>query len=200
MYKAVIFDLNGVFIKAPLLSERFRDDFGVPLEEFLPALKEVMSKVRLPDAESLYSYWKPYFEKWGVDMSENQLHEYWFGAEKEVPEMTALARQLKGNGIRVLIVSNNFRERAGHYERTFGFLREISDGLYYSWRTGFVKPDERVYKSIMEEHGLRPAECIYFDDSDKNVKVASGLGIKSFLFRDFKETERQLSKLGLPIA
>ena len=30
MPKTVIFDLNGVFIKSPKLSERFRDDLSVP--------------------------------------------------------------------------------------------------------------------------------------------------------------------------
>ncbi|MBU1029081.1 hypothetical protein KKE28_02665, partial [Patescibacteria group bacterium] len=98
-YRAIIFDLNGVFIKSPYLSDRFKEDFGISLDEFLPALKDVMAQVRLPDADSLYSCWQPYFEKWGVDLTEAQLQDYWFGAEKEVPEMTTLTRRLKAAGI-----------------------------------------------------------------------------------------------------
>lgn len=50
MIKAVIFDLNGVFIQSPKLSDRYKEQFGVPIEEFLPVLNEILNKARLPKA------------------------------------------------------------------------------------------------------------------------------------------------------
>ena len=38
MIKAIIFDLNGVFILSPYLSNRSEEKFGVSAKEFLPAL------------------------------------------------------------------------------------------------------------------------------------------------------------------
>ena len=198
MIKAIIFDLNGVFIQSPPLSERFKKDFGVSPKEFLPALKDVMTNVRLPGAGRLYTYWKPCLDSWGVGLSGEELCDYWFGAEKEVPEMTALARELKAVGIRVFILSNNFRERSEHYGRTFAFLSEVPDAVYYSWRTGFVKPDERAYRFVLSENGLKPEECIYFDDSEINVGTASSLGIRSFVFFGAEETRQLLLDVKLP--
>lgn len=182
MIKAVILDLNGVFIKSPKLSERFAADFGVAPENFLPVLKEIMAKVRKPNAGDAYSYWKPHLDEWGVNLSKDKFFDYWFSAEKEVPEMIALARKLKSKGIMVIILSNNFVERAAYYDKNFPSLKEIADKIYYSWQTGFVKPDIRAYEKVLSDNDLRGEECMYFDDSKENIEAAEKSGIRAYIF------------------
>jgi|SRR3989344_815383 len=182
MIKAVIFDLIGVFIESPKLSDRFQERFGVARDDFLPVLKEIMARVRLPDAGNTFSYWRPYLQKWGVNLSEEDFFDFWFSAEKEAPEMTALAGEFKRKGLKIFILSNNFMERAAYYDKNFPFLKEVCDGVYYSWQTGLVKPNLEAYKMILYDNNLKPEECVYFDDSEENIKVASSLGIGSFLF------------------
>ena len=182
--KAVIFDLNGVFILSPYLSDRFQQEFGVPVEKFVPALKEIMPKVRLPNAGDSFIYWKPYLKNWGVDLNRDEFFDFWFKAEKENSEIIQLAQELKKQGIKLFILSNNFSERAEYYDKTFGFLKILFDKVYYSWETGFVKPDSRAYQNILDENGLQAEKCIYFDDSEENIESAKKLGIKSFLFKD----------------
>ena len=184
MKKAIIFDLNGVFIVSPKLSERFEQDFNVPLNDFLPALKEIMDKVRQPNADSLYSLWKPYFDKWNVNLTEEEFLNYCFSVEKENTELTDLARRLKDKGVLIIILSNNFRERAGYYDENFPFLKEIFNGVYYSWQTGFVKPDVKAFENILEKHSLKPEDVLYFDDSDKNIELAKSIGIEAYTFDD----------------
>ncbi len=183
MYKAIIFDLNGVFIQSPKLSDRFLEQFGVAPEEFLPALKEVMAMARKPNAGDSFPYWEQYLNKWGVNLSEKEFFDFWFSAEKEVPEMINLAKELKNKGIKIFILSNNFSERANFYDKTFPFLKQIADKIYYSWQTGFVKPNAEAYKLILSENNLNPEECAYFDDSEENIKIAGSLGIKALIFK-----------------
>ncbi len=197
MIKAVIFDLNGVFVSSRYLSDRFKEDFNVSNEEFLPALKEVMGKVRLPDAPGVFELWQPYFDKWKVDLSPEQFADYWFKAEHEVPEMTAIARQLKEQGTKLFILSNNFVERTNYYEENFPFLVDITDKCYFSWQTGFVKPDERAYQLILDENDLKPEECLYFDDSDRNVEIARALGLQAFKFEGAEKLKEVLKKFEL---
>ncbi|MBI2057895.1 MAG: HAD family phosphatase [Candidatus Yanofskybacteria bacterium] len=194
MTKAVIFDLNGVFVQSPKLSERFWDEFGVPAEEFLPALKEIMAKVRMPNAGSSYAYWKPYLDKWNIGLSKEEFFNFWFSAEKEAPEMTKFARELKNRGVKIFILSNNFIERTAFYEKNFPFLKEIADKIYYSWQTGFVKPSKEAYLKLLTENNLKPEECLYFDDSKENTEIASELGIKSHVFKNTAELESELKK------
>lgn len=194
MKKAAIFDLNGVFIVSSYLSDRFKDDFGIENDRFLPALKEIMDAVRRPGAEDLYSYWKPYFDEWDIEISEGEFLDYWFSAEKENEEMTTLARDLKERGVKLFILSNNFKERAAYYDENFSFLNELFENVYYSWQTGFVKPDEQAYRLILEENHFAPEEVIYFDDSQKNIDLAKSLGIEGYLFTSAEDARKKIFK------
>ena len=194
MIKAIIFDLNGVLIQSPYLSDRFQEEFNIPSEKFLPVLKEIMEKIRKPNAGDSFNYWKPYLEKWGVELTKEQFFDFWFNGERKVPEMIELAKELKHKGVKIFILSNNFIERANYYKKTFPFLEEILDKVYYSWQTGFVKPDSEAYKKLLVDNNLKSEECVYFDDSKENVEAAEKLGIKSFLFEGVECVKRLLKE------
>lgn len=196
MVKAVIFDLNGVLIQGQKFSERFHIKFGILTEEFLSALKEIMDKVRKPGAGDTFAYWKPYLDKWGISLSRQDFFDFWFGDEKEVAEMVELAGKLKEKGVKIFILSNNFAERTAHYEKASPFL-SMFDKAYYSWQTGFVKPDSQAFKNLLSENNLKPEECIYFDNAKENVETANSLGIKSFLFENSDGLEKVLKEYNL---
>ena len=192
MIKAAIFDLNGIFIQGPRLSDRFKEVFSIETKDFLPVLKEIMTKIRKPNAGSAFSYWRPYLEKWNVNLTEEQFLNFWFSAEKEIPELVELAKQIKRKGVKVFILSNNFAERADYYKKNSSFLREIPDKIYYSWQTGFVKPDPQAFKNLLAENDFKPGECIYFDDLEENIKAANNLGMKAFLCDNAIDLEKIL--------
>ena len=181
MIKAIIFDLNGIFIQSPRLSDRVQEKFGIPIEEFLPVLKEIMAKVRKPNAGDAFNYWEPYLKKWNIKLTKEQFFNFWFSAEKEVPELVKLAKQIKAKGIKLFILSNNFVERATYYKQNLRFLG-IFNQVYYSWQTGYIKPDPKAFENLLTEQKLRPEECLYFDDSEENIKASNGLHIKAFRF------------------
>lgn len=188
--KAVIFDLNGVFIQSPLLSTRFEEKFGVPSQDFVLALKEILDKTRRQNAGRSFIYWQPQLKDWNINITEEELFDFWFSAEKENTEMIELAKRIKQSGIKIFILSNNFVERTEYYKKTFKFLMEIFDKVYYSWQTDLVKPDIKAYQKILTDNNLQPAECVYFDDSNKNIIAAESLGIASYKFQGPLATEK----------
>lgn len=193
MIKAIIFDLNGVFMLSPKLSDRFQADFNISKEVFLPALSEIMDKVRKPNAEPAFNYWRPYIEEWGISFDEKQFWDYWFNAEKESSEMISLAQEIKQKDVKVIILSNNFKERSNFYNE-YPALNQAVDKLYYSWKIGFVKPNPEAWKYVLDANDLKPEECIYFDDQDKNLKAAESLGIKAYMFVDALTTKEILKE------
>ncbi len=195
MVKAVIFDLNGVFLKSELLSKRFKEKYGVPEEKFVPALKAVMDLVRKPNAPRAFDLWKPHLEKWGLNLSEQEFFDFWFSGEKLVPALVNYVDELKNKGLKIFILSNNFRERTEYHREQFPNFFEKFDGVYFSWETGFIKPDPKAYEKILQENSLKPEECVYFDDSDQNIEVAITLGIIAQKYEGLEATKNFIEKI-----
>ncbi len=195
MFKAVIFDLNGVFLLSEPLSSRFEEKFDVAKDLFLPALKEIMVVVRQPDAPAAFSLWKPYLDQWQVPLTEQQFFDFWFSGEHLVPELVEYAVCLRNKGIKVFILSNNFKERTEFYRKNFPQIFQCVDKAYFSWETGLVKPSIEALQLILSENHLKPEECIYFDDSDENIKVAQTLGIYVEKWIDLTSAKSAVLKL-----
>lgn len=193
MVKAIIFDLNGIFIQSPKLSDRIEKDFGVLPEIFLSKLSEIMSKVRQPEAGASFDYWEPALKELNINLSEQEFWKYWFEVEEPSERMISYARELKDKGIKIFILSNNFKERAEYYGH-YPWMHEVVDKAYFSWQTGFVKPNIKAWKLVLKENNLEPEECLYFDDQEKNTKASEEAGIKAFIFTNEPELEKIVNK------
>jgi HAD superfamily hydrolase (TIGR01509 family) len=215
MIKAIILDLNGIFLQSEHLSDRMEDKYGIKREEFVKSLKEVMEIARKPGNVDTFHLWEPHLRRLGVTVTKDEFFQFWFSGEHLVLELVDFVRRLREKGIRVYILSNNFIERTSYYLRHSSEIFNSVDSAYFSWETGYVKPDPQAYKHVLDSNNLKPEECIYFDDSDRNVEVAKGLGIdaqkyegldpmrvyvKKRLWQRAQQEVRQLAdRLGRPI-
>ncbi len=190
MIKAIIFDLNGVFLQAEYLTKRVEKKYGIPGEKLLPILKEVMAIARKPGIEDSFALWRPKLKKIGFNIDREEFFNFWFSGEKLVPKLIDYTKKLKERGLKVFILSNNFKERTKYYRKNFPEIFSSVDKVYFSWETGFVKPDPKAYLNILREQRLRPEECLYFDDSEENIKSAQKLGIRAIKYISFLETKK----------
>ena len=195
MIEAIIFYLNGIFLKGRYLSDLMQEKYGTSGQEFLPALERIMDKVRRPGAPKIYSLWSPYFQKWGLNLSEGEFFDFWFKSEKLDRLVLDYVNILKDRGLKIFILSNNFRERTSYYRQNCPEIFKNIDKAYFSWETGFIKPNELAFRNILEENGLDPEECIYFDDSQKNVDVANSVGIHAIKYENLEKTKRIIENM-----
>lgn len=58
-------------------------------------------------------------------------------------------------------------------------MDHLLDKAWYSFNLGLRKPDERIFHRVLKASRLNPAETLFIDDSEMNVRVAETVGIRS---------------------
>ena len=191
--KAIIFDMNGVFIKdSGPLSKRIEKDFKIGADEIYPLIKTALKQVRIPGSNSR-SAWQPVLDR--LNMSYEEFFKYWFSGESLNKELLQYAKELKQKGLKIIILSNNFPERTNNYRNLYPELFREIDEQYFSWETGNIKPNPEAYTQIIEKHDYLPEEYLYFDDSEENLTSAQKLGINARLYQSLQDTKNIISTL-----
>lgn len=86
-----------------------------------------------------------------------------------------ILKKLKENGYKLYVLSNisdyvykNFKE----------ILESLFDGIVVSYEIHKVKPNEAIYKYLLNKYNLNPEDSLFIDDREVNIKTANILGIK----------------------
>jgi putative hydrolase of the HAD superfamily len=86
-----------------------------------------------------------------------------------------------------------------HLEREHDFWKLFS-GALISCRLKLCKPEPAIYEHALRAYGLEARDTVFIDDVDVNVAAAAQLGIRTVLFRDAAQCERELRALGVASA
>lgn len=91
-----------------------------------------------------------------------------------------LIKELKKQGHGVYFLSNYFTYLMHTAPWALEF-REYMDGGVFSCFEHVLKPDERIYRILCERYSLDPKQCVFIDDTAKNVQAAEKLGMKGII-------------------
>ncbi len=178
MIKNIIFDMGGVLIDYNpektlysmfdketadiLLREIFRNpiwndkDRGIIFpEDIMKQKKDLIPAEHLEKTAELVNNFYPYmppFEK-----------------------MHDLIKQLKEKGYGIYLLSNassDFHERRQSIPALALF-----DGVVVSADYKLLKPEKEIYLALFEKFSLRPEECYFIDDVQKNIDGARAVGM-----------------------
>lgn len=94
-------------------------------------------------------------------------------------------RQLKQQ-YKIYMLSNTnsimWRSRIAEDFRQEGLEREdYFDGIVTSFEAKSIKPDAKIFHTVVEKLGVKPEETLFLDDSQKNLDAAAELGFKTLL-------------------
>ena len=94
-------------------------------------------------------------------------------------------RQLKQQ-YKIYMLSNTnsimWRSRIAEDFRQEGLEREdYFDGIVTSFEAKSIKPDAKIFHTVVEKLGIKPEETLFLDDSQKNLDAAAELGFKTLL-------------------
>ena len=105
-------------------------------------------------------------------------------------------RQLKEAGYGVYYLSNFFQKADEDCKELMGFL-ELMDGGILSYKDKVTKPDRQIYELLLTRYDLKAGECVFLDDTEKNIVGAKAVGIEGILFQNRAQAVEELQKLGV---
>jgi putative hydrolase of the HAD superfamily len=97
--------------------------------------------------------------------------------------MIELVRELRGDGIRAALLTNNVREWEPLWRAKLPEIDELFEVVVDSAFVGLRKPDPAIYSLTLERLGGVAAErCVFVDDLEVNCDAARELGMTAVRF------------------
>ena len=97
--------------------------------------------------------------------------------------------KIREKGFKCYLVSDQEKERANYLMEQLGLKNEFAR-CFFSYQLGHMKSEPEYFKEIFKITGLEPEEFIYFDDDQKNVDVATSLGINAHLYTNIDDLKK----------
>ncbi|MBR6246447.1 MAG: HAD family phosphatase [Bacteroidales bacterium] len=112
-----------------------------------------------------------YFDRWMDMMGE------------EIPHMREIIQDLKRRGYRVFGLTNWSAETFCQVRHKYGIF-DLLEGMTVSGEEHVTKPDQAIYRRLLERFSLVPGECLFIDDNAANVAGAIQAGMAAVRFTD----------------
>ncbi len=111
----------------------------------------------------------------------------------EVPGMRELLTRLKSEGFKLWGLTNWCNKVYTTMEQFEIF--KLLDGRVISSEEKIIKPEPGIYQCLLKRFGMDASECVFTDDKAVNIEGARQVGIKSILFKDALQYEKELNKI-----
>lgn len=194
MIKALVFDLGNVLIYfdwkiAEKRLNEIEDGFGTRTTKFLKENNSIikdLEKGKLSEEdflETIKSNLNSAIDKITIAKIFSEI--FW-----ENVELTKLLPDLRKNYNLFLLSNTNIIHRKFGWDH-YNFLKNF-DKLFLSYEIGHVKPEEEIYRFVLDSIKLNPAEVLYIDDIEEYVVAAKNLGWNAV---QFKSNEKLIEDL-----
>ena len=190
MRDVLICDFGGV-LTTPLQEGflAYQEEAGVSLEELGTAMARaaeehgdhplfMLERGEIAETE----FWSRLDRHVGGEFDLDRLRALFFERLERNPPMIELVRELRGDGIRAALLTNNVREWEVRW-RAMLPVDELFEVVVDSGFVGMRKPDPGIYRLTCERLGVAPARCLFVDDVEPNCAAAAELGMSAVLFR-----------------
>ncbi|WP_333826461.1 HAD family hydrolase [Pararhodobacter sp.] len=196
--KAVVFDIGNVLVRWEP-HRAFTPDLGShdAAEAFMARTGFMARNLRADAGES--------FADLATEISDpddRALFARYVGRYRDtVPEAIegswALMERLRGRGLQIHAITNWSAETWPHGVAVHPRLETAFGVTVISGHERVLKPDPRIFALLCERTGLDAADCLFIDDSPKNIAGARAFGMQAEHFTTAGALEAALAARGL---
>lgn len=112
------------------------------------------------------------------------------------PYAPTWVKYLKSQGYHLYILSNYSDYMLKKTRKDMSFLKYM-DGVVFSCEVKELKPEEGIYRKLLDTYHLNSEKSVFLDDRAANCEGARKLGIHAIQFESFKQAAAELEKYGV---
>jgi putative hydrolase of the HAD superfamily len=191
--KAVISDFGGV-LTTPLIESflAYQRESGISLEDMGVAMGRMMQqdggRHPLFELEKGNISERDFTARLGAELGREvtSMRDTYFEHLYPNEPMISYLRGLRGDGLRLALLTNNVREWEPLWRAKLPDVEELFEVIVDSAFVGMRKPEPEIYYLTLERlgGGLRFEECLFLDDIEVNCEAARALGMTAVRFHD----------------
>jgi glucose-1-phosphatase len=179
MINTIIFDFGDIFIN--LDYKKSKEAFlKLGLKEWsedLKAQNQLFEKGKISENNFLES-----FQKQIPNAKLYEIRNAWNNLLGDFPLYRLEFLQKLSQKYKLYLLSNTDSIHIQHFERAVGesFSRDFYqcfEKVYFSYEVRMRKPDESIFKLLINNHNLIPKNTLFIDDKKENTDVASKLDL-----------------------
>ncbi|HEY6090974.1 MAG TPA: HAD family phosphatase [Gemmatimonadales bacterium] len=111
-------------------------------------------------------------------------------------ETVDLLLPLKEAGFELHGLSNWSSEKFAAVRAKYPFF-QLFETILLSGDVKVIKPDPRIFQTLLERIGRSAGECLFIDDSEANITTARSLGFETIRFESSEQLLKELQLRGL---
>ena len=124
--------------------------------------------------------------------------EHWVEGLTPIQENINILMKLHEKGYKTYILSNYMKEPFEITKSKHDFF-DLVDGMVISYQGRAIKPEKKIYQTLLSRYNLIPEECVFIDDHQNILDVAQTFGIKTILYHSKVDLREELRKLSVSI-
>lgn len=189
MIKAIIFDFGDVFIsldKAATTNKLKEIDINELPESLMAKNREYEQGFVTSDEISDH-----YTTEFPQLNSEDFLNA-WNSILLEFPEykFRFIQKLSQEKDYKLILLSNTNENHIEYIKNNVPFFedfRNCFDAFYLSHEIGLRKPDPEIFEFVLEQHDLKPENCLFIDDTPEHIESADSLGFHTWNLEPTRE-------------
>lgn len=199
MIKAVVFDLGGVLVRTE--DREPREALAKRLGMSYEALSQLVfqsESARLATLGKITAdqHWEQVRSRLNLAADDFSfvIKMFWGGDRLDIG-LVDLIRSLRSKYTTALLSNawDDLREAINHQWK----IADAFDELLISSEVGLAKPDERIYRVLLERLGVEAHEIVFVDDFIENIESARSVGLQAIHFQEAKAArDALLARLG----
>lgn len=207
MYKNIknlLFDFGGVIVSLNKQNalNRFKEIGVTNVEEYLNEFRQ--SGIFLDYEEGKLNapqFYKALRELAGNEnITDEQIDSAWLAFLVGIPDYKyTLLKELR-KSYNVYLLSNTNPSvmkwaKSEDFSPTKEPIEAFFDKCYLSYEIGHAKPEKAIYEHIIKDSGMNPAETLFFDDGEANIKAAQELGFQTYLTNQEEDLKKVIDQI-----